>query len=172
MGTATDKEDGNLGTSLNWTRDNNIYLGSGSSFSDDTLSDGSHNITATVDDSGGKTGSDSISITVGTPENATTVSVDSITYATEGGKDNDKHLLITVALVDDLGNSVASASVPIKLFRDGSLVGSGTGTTGTNGTVTFTLKNAWSGCYTTTVTEVTADGLTWDDSIPTNELCK
>jgi len=74
--------------------------------------------------------------------------------------------------VDDLGNSVAGASVPIDLFRDGSLVGSGTGTTGTNGTVTFTLKNARSGCYTTTVTEVTAAGLTWDDSIPTNEFCK
>jgi hypothetical protein len=52
---------------------------------------------------------------------ATAVSVTSVSYATEGGKNNDKHLLITVALVDDL---VDGASVSIDLYRDGSLVGS------------------------------------------------
>jgi hypothetical protein len=125
-----------------------------------------------VTDSNLGTGSDSISITVGTPENATTVSVNSITYVTEGGRRNDKHLLITVALVDDDDNSVAGASVSIDLYHNTSFAGRGTGTTGTNGTVTFTKKNAWSGCYTTIVTEVTAAGLTWDDSIPTNKHCK
>ena len=93
-------------------------------------------------------------------------------YGTEGGKAKDKHLLITVALLDDLGNEVAGASVSIDLFRDDSFVASGTSTTGTNGTVTFTLKNAKPGCYTTTVTGVTADGLTWDDTTPANQYCK
>ena len=40
------------------------------------------------------------------------------------------------------------------LFLDESAAGSGTATTGTNGEVTFSLKNAKSGTYTTTVTDV------------------
>jgi hypothetical protein len=171
-GTATDKEDDESTLpSLVWTSDVDESL---SLDTDGTavLSDGSHKITASVTDSGGKTGSASINITVGTPPvNETTVSVDSITYSTEGGRHNDRHLLITVALLDDLDNSVAGASVSIDLFReDGSFVGSGTGTTGTNGTVTFTLKNARSDCYTTTVTKVTAAG--WDNLSPENKFCK
>ena len=98
--------------------------------------------------------------------------MDSITYGTEGGKNKDKHLLITVALVDDLGNPVSGASVSIDLYRDGGLVGSATGTTGTDGTAAFSLKNARSGCYTTTVTDVTAGSLTWDGATPANEFCK
>jgi len=161
-GTASDTEDGDLTDNLTWTSDIDGPIDTGGSFST-TLSDGNHTITASVTDLGGKTGSDSISITVGTPlTEASTVSVASVDYATEGGKKSDKHLLITVALVDDLGYAVAGASVSIDLFRDGSLVGRGTGTTGSTGTVTFTLKNAKLGCYTTTVTGVTADGLTWD----------
>ena len=171
-GTASDTDDGDLTADLVWTSDIDGPIGTEGSFST-TLSDGNHTITASVTDSGGKTGSASVGITVGTPPaEATTVSVDSITYATEGGKNKYKHLLITVALVDDLGNQVSGASVSIDLFRDGSLVGSGTGTTGTDGTVTFTLKNAASGCYTTTVTDVTAAGLTWDGVTPANEFCK
>ena len=170
-GTASDTEDGDLTASLSWTSSIEGPIGTGGSFST-TLSDGTHTITAQVTDSGGVTANSSISITVGNPPaEATTVSVSSITYATEGGKNKDKHLLITVALVDDLGNPVSGASVSIDLFRD-SFVGSGTGTTGTDGTVTWTLKNAASGCYTTTVTDVTAEGLTWDSATPANEFCK
>ncbi len=45
-------------------------------------------------------------------------------------------------------------------------------TTATDGTVTLTLKNAKSGCYTTTFTNVTADGLTWDEVTLENGFCK
>ena len=172
QGTASDTEDGDLTVSLVWTSDIDGPIGTGGSFST-TLSDGNHTITASATDSDGKTGSASISIIVGSPPvEATTVSVSSITYATEGGKNKDKHLNVTVALVDDLGNPVDGASVSIDLFRDLSFVASGTATTGTDGTVTFTLKNAQSGCYTTTATTVTADGLTWDGATPANEFCK
>ena len=171
-GTASDTEDKDLTASLVWTSNIDGQIGTGGSFSK-TLSDGDHTITASVTDSGSKTGSASISITVGTPPiEPTTVSVASITCATEGGKNQDKHLLITVALVDDLGNPVGGASVSIDLFRDESFVASGTGTTGTAKLVTFTLKNAPSGCYTTTVTDVTAQGLTWDVVTPAHEFCK
>lgn len=102
------------------------------------------------------------------PDVATSVSVESITYATEGGKNGDKHLLITLTLKDDLGGSVAGASVSIDLYRDGGLITSGTATTGSSGTLTFSLKNARAGAYTTDVTDVTADGLTWDGVTPPN----
>ncbi len=173
-GTASDTEDedGALTASLVWTSDLDGSIGTGGSFST-TLTDGNHTITAEVTDSGGKTGSATRSITVGTPPaGPTTVSVSSIDYDTEGGKNKDKHLLITVALRDDLGNPVAGASVSIDLFRDDSFVASGTGTTGTDGTVTFSLKNAPAGDYTTTVTGVTADGLTWDGETPENGFPK
>ena len=172
-GSASDTEDGDLTASLSWISSIDGAIGGGGGSFSTTLSDGTHTITAQVTDSGGATASSSISITVGNPPaEATTVSVNGITYATEGGKNQDKHLLITVALVDDLGNLAAGASVSIDLFRDGSLAGSGTGTTGADGTVTFSLKNAKSGCYTTTVTDVTAEGLTWDGVTPANEFCK
>ncbi len=170
-GTASDTEDGDLTASLVWTSDIDGQIGTGGSFST-TLTDGNHTITASVTDSGGKTGSDSISITVGTPPAEPTVSVDSITYSTEGGKDGKKHLNIIVALVDDLGGSVGGASISIDTYRGETLYATGTGTTGTDGTVTYRLNNAPSGTYTTTVTNVTAAGLTWDGITPPNEFTK
>jgi hypothetical protein len=98
--------------------------------------------------------------------------VDDISYATDGGKNKDKHLLITVSVVDDLNNPVGGASVSIDLSRDSSLIASGTGTTATDGTVTFSLKNASDGCYTTEVANVNAAGLAWDDTYPANSFAK
>ena len=171
-GTASDTEDGDLTASLVWTSDLDGQIGAGASFST-TLSDGNHTITASATDSGAKTGSASVSITVGDPPaGAQTVSVSSVSYATNGGRNGDKNLLITVALVDDLGAAVANASVSIDLYRDEGLISSRTATTGAGGTATFTLKNARSGCYTTSVTDVLAAGLTWDDLMSVNQFCK
>ncbi len=171
VGTASDTEDGDLTANLNWTSSRDGQIGSGGTFSA-TLNEGQHTITASVTDSGGKTGSDSIEITVGTPSEATTVSVSSIMYDTQGGRDNDRHLLITVSLVDDLGNPVADASVSIDVFLDESPYSSVTGTTETGGTVTFKANNAPSGTYTTEVTDVTAVGLTWNGVTPDNSFDK
>ncbi len=172
-GTASDTEDGDLTASLVWTSNIDGNIGTGGSISA-ILSDGTHTITASVTDSGGKSASDSISITVGTPPTEpTTVSVDSITYDTTGGKGGTKHLLIKVALVDDLGNPVAGASVSTKL--DNTTTGqswTGSSTTGTDGTATFKVANAPSGTYTTIVTDVTAEGLTWDGITPENSFTK
>ncbi|MFQ5810325.1 MAG: S8 family serine peptidase, partial [Armatimonadota bacterium] len=65
-GMASDSEDGDLTSSLAWTSSIDGPIGGGGSFSA-ALSDGVHTIAAAVTDSGGATGSDSISITVGTP---------------------------------------------------------------------------------------------------------
>jgi hypothetical protein len=179
-GTASDAEDGVLTTSLEWRSSIDGQMDKGGSVST-TLSDGSHTITASVTDSGGKTGSASVSITVGTlPAEPTSVSVSSITFATTGGRDGKKHLSVTVALVDDLGDPVAGASVSsllehVLLEHDSGNSWTFTSVTSSEGTVTFSLSNAPSGCYTTTVTDVMAGELTWDPEDPANvsgEFCK
>ena len=106
------------------------------------------------------------------PVQPTTVSVHSIIYGTEGGWGGDRHLLITVALLDDLDNDVADASVSIDVYLGVPLYDPYTGTTGTDGTVTFRETNAPPGIYSTTVTNVTVEGLTWDEVIPVNEFEK
>ena len=71
-GTASDAEDGDLSGDLIWTSNIDDQIGTGGSFSA-ILSDGIHTIVASVTDSGGKTGSDSISITVGAAASEVTV---------------------------------------------------------------------------------------------------
>jgi subtilisin len=63
-GSASDTQDGNLTSSLVWTSSLNGQIGTGGSFSRSDLSVGSHTITASVTDSGGLTGSASVSISV------------------------------------------------------------------------------------------------------------
>ncbi|MBI2953199.1 MAG: S8 family serine peptidase [Chloroflexi bacterium] len=172
-GTANDAEDGDLTASLLWESNIDGVIGSGGSFSR-VLGDGNHTITARSTDSGGKTGTASVSITVGTPSGGATIaSVPSIGYATYGGKNQNNHMQITTALVDNLGNPVANASVSISVALGGAPgYYSGTSTTGTNGQAIFKIANASSGTYITTVTSVNAAGLTWDSVTPTNTFTK
>jgi subtilisin family serine protease len=174
QGTAGDAEDGDLTAGLVWTSDIDGQIGTGGSFSA-VLNDGDHTITASVADSDGVAGSDSIAITVGSPApepGADTATVDSIAYGGEGGRSRDKHLLVTVHVSDDLGSSVSGALVSIRLDREGSPLATSTGTTDPSGNVTFKQKNAPSGCYQTVVTGVTAAGLAWDGVTPPNSYCK
>jgi subtilisin family serine protease len=175
-GTASDAEDGDLTGSLLWTSSIDGQIGEGGSFAA-PLSEGNHTITASVTDIGDKTGTVSVNVTVGTPPSEPkVVSVSSFTYATLGGRDGKKHLSVIVALADDLGDPTAGASVSMLLELDGtSSSWTSTGTTGSEGTMTFSLSNAPSGCYRTTVTDVRAEGLTWDPEDPANvsdEWCK
>jgi len=62
--TATDREDGDLSSGLIWTSSLNDNLGGGTGFSR-VLSDGTRTITASATDGQGKTGTDSVTITVG-----------------------------------------------------------------------------------------------------------
>ncbi|MDX1632758.1 MAG: Ig-like domain-containing protein, partial [Thermoanaerobaculia bacterium] len=63
-GSASDTEDGDLTSSLAWSSDLDGSIGSGGSFSTSGLSVGTHNITASVTDSGGASASDSITVTI------------------------------------------------------------------------------------------------------------
>jgi hypothetical protein len=103
---------------------------------------------------------------------ATTVSVTAVTYSTHGGKNSDKHLDVTVALVDNLGSPVAGASVSMELDNGTGYSSSFAGTTGTDGTVTFTANNIPSGTYTTTGTVTPPNGLNWDGNWPTDSYTK
>ena len=100
------------------------------------------------------------------------VRVESITYSTRGGRLNDRHLDVTLLLLDDQDKPVADASVFATLHRDDENSWDYQGTTGSDGTVTFSLNNHGSGCYETEVTAVEAEGLEWDGVTPENGYCK
>ena len=70
-GSASDNEDGDLTASLSWSSSIDGVIGSGGSFSTSTLSIGTHTITASVTDSGGLSGSASVTITILTPGGGT-----------------------------------------------------------------------------------------------------
>ncbi len=148
---------------------------------DYTISDveeGTYDITASKDGYSSKTkdvtvdSDTTVDFTLAEITEATTVSVVSIDYATRGGPNNDRHLDITVALEDDLGDPVADASVSATLHRDDGSSWDFQGTTGSDGTITFSLNNHGSGCYETKVTAVEAEGLEWDGVTPENGYCK
>ena len=106
---------------------------------------------------------------------AASVSVGSFTYSSSGGKYKDKHVSVTIALVDNNGAAVAGASISVTMVTDTGSSASGSGTTGSAGTITFTWSNAPGTCYTTAVTSVSASGLAFDASDPANtspETCK
>ena len=133
-----------------------------------TTPDGSHTIQARATDSAGRTREATPTNVTVTNAAAQTVSVTSITYATEGGRDNDRHLVVTATLTDENDTPVDGASISARLERDNSVCETFSGTTDANGVVTFHARNAPAGSYTTTVTDVTAEGLTWDGTTPAN----
>ena len=99
------------------------------------------------------------------------VAVESVTYATEGGRTNSNHLVVGVRIV--LGTTpVANASVTISLFRNGTLYATRTATTGADGRASFKITNYPAGCYTTLVAQVTLGGQTAMPPTPTNSHCK
>jgi len=170
---ATDEEDLDVTSSLVWISDKDGQIGTAGSFTNNTLSNNIHTITATATDSDENSGSDSITITVGEISTSTKSIAQPIVYDLTGGKDGDKHLLFTVHVVDDLGSNVDAADVSISISLEGSVVGwSGSGTTGADGKVTFQLSNARSGCYSTSINSITSDP-PWDGVQPQDDgFCK
>ncbi len=173
-GSADDAQEGSLTAILDWTSSLDGPIGGGGSFSDATLREGQHIIMAEVMDSGGLSGDATVSITIEpppavAPPSEQSLSVESIGYRTTA-RWWRTDLYVTVALMDDGGGAVSDASLSIEVSRDGGLIASGTGTTGDGGTVTFRLRRARSGLYTTEVTDVSADGLAWDGATPPNDF--
>lgn len=138
-----------------------------------SLQNGNHTLFTTVTDSRALSGSASVLMTLSDPIPVPTTSlVSGITYALEGGKQNNKNLVITAHIVNDLAAAVPGASVSMQLKKSTTVVLTATGTTDASGNVTFTYLNAAAACYSSTITQVTSTGLTWDGVTPSNQFCK
>ncbi|MDP9021847.1 MAG: glycoside hydrolase family 6 protein [Actinomycetota bacterium] len=103
---------------------------------------------------------------------APSLTVSQIEYSTNGGKHNDRHLNVSVA-VTDATNPVPDATVTVDVYRNAVLQFRQTSTTGADGTVTFGYNNHRNGCYTTDVTLIQAAELSiTDPEEPANSYAK
>jgi len=115
----TEDDDATLTAGISWSSSNDGEIWTGASFSK-VLADGVHTITAPVTDSGGATGSDPISITVGTPPANPVLSV---TVSTDMASYGKRETTIITAHVADGPIPVGGAAVSIKITtaKDGQL---------------------------------------------------
>ncbi len=137
--------------------------------------EGQHTVQVSVTDGRGISGLGSAAFNVASE----VVDATSVIVTTPSGIDGYwlsrgfKDLNVTVTLRDDLGNPVAGASVTIWLFRlEDAWIGEGTADTGADGTVTWFVRNAPRGTYTTIVVQLNAPGLTWNGLTPFNLYTK
>ena len=125
---ATDDVDGDLAANLVWTSDLEVdQIGSGGSFSTFGLSVGTHTIVAMVTDSGGLTGSATVSITIEPVGGGTSISLSASGYKSKG-----------VQYVDLSWSGHTGA---VDVYRDGGMVASNVG----GGAITDTTGNKGSG---------------------------
>src|SRR5206468_1757291 len=132
-GTATDREDGTLTGSIAWSSDRDGLLGTGFSVTTGTLSSGTHTITASATDSGGKTGRASITVVVNsTPAVSISSPAASATF--------DPGAPVTLsAAANDLEDGSLTAAIAWTSSRDGGLGTGGTITTSALSTGTHVL---------------------------------
>ncbi len=169
QGTAMDAEDGVLTPGVSWTSNLDGALGMGGSLTS-VLRDGVHTVTASASDSGGRSGSAAITVTVA-PQ-ASTSTVASIGYARQGGKSRTRNLVVSATVKNSLGQAVSGATVTLVVTNLSSGSSSTlSGVTDSTGRASMTWRNAPTGCYGSVVTKVVASGLTWDGATPTNGSC-
>ena len=156
VGTASDTEDGDLTGSIVWTSDRDGWIGDGGDCSA-ILTDGTHTITASVTDSGGKTASASVSITVGTPPSGE-INVESIVFSSKVAGPN-RFLYTTVKVVDGDSAPLGAVRVEMTLTHESAGSWNFAGDTGADGTIKFTLGKAPTGNYEALVTNLTGQTL-------------
>jgi hypothetical protein len=150
--TATDAEDGNLAGSLSWNSSINGSIGSGASFSTSSLSVGTHTITASVTDSGGREGSDQISLTVVGPNAPPTVT---ITAPPSGTSVDQGDSVAFAGTATDAEDGILSASLAWNSDQDG-VIGGG---------ASFSTSSLSVGTHTITATVMDSGGLPGSDMI-------
>ncbi|MCH9649048.1 MAG: S8 family serine peptidase [Deltaproteobacteria bacterium] len=153
-GNATDIEDGTLSANLGWTSSLDGNIGSGASFSTSTLSVGSHAITASVTDSGGLSGSDSINITVNANPGNTAPTVN-ITAPANGSSSTEGNAVNFSGNATDTEDGTLSASLSWASSLDGS-IGSG---------ASFSTSALSVGAHTITASVTDSGGLSGSDSV-------
>jgi len=166
-GSASDTEDGDLTAGLTWSSSIDGPIGSGGSFSTTTLSAGTHTITASVTDSGSKTGTDSISVTVIDPTAEDISIIPEVIFAPHGGRSNDKHLDISISVVEeDSLVGVEGVTVIGTLEHPNGPIPFDV-VTGPDGTVViYEGRNAASGTYTVIIISMDKTGYDWDGVQP------
>ena len=151
-GTASDAEDPGLtDADLGWTSSIDGSIGSGASVMTSTLSAGTHTITASVTDSGGLPGSDSITVTVNPPgtDPVVTITGPAVTTYNEG----DSISFTGTATDTEDGNIAASLNWNSSIDGD----------FGTGGLVMTSSLSL--GVHTITASVTDSDGRTDSDSI-------
>jgi subtilisin family serine protease len=151
-GTAADEQEGDLTADLVWNSNPDGPIGTGGSFST-TLSDGTHTITASATDLDSATGSDSVTITVGSaPVGGGLMHVGGIAMNKKG-----RNLDTIVTIVGETGTPVADAVPTVSLCIKGANVcwfqNAQVATDG-QGTVKYKLLKPSSGTYVMTVHDV------------------
>jgi len=118
-GTANDPEDSDISAAIIWTSDLDGEIGNGANFNLSTLSEGSHNITAEVTDSGELSGFDTINITVDPLINMSPVVT--ITSPANNSSFSESDDITFVATADDLEDGDISTTLTWNSNLDGEI---------------------------------------------------
>ncbi|HSF94835.1 MAG TPA: Ig-like domain-containing protein, partial [Thermohalobaculum sp.] len=152
-GTATDAEDGTISASLVWTSDLDGQIGTGGGFSTSTLSIGTHTVTASVTDSGGLNGTDTVSVIVNPlPNTAPTATV---TAPANGSSFDEGTLISFTGTATDAEDGTITASLVWTSNLDGQI--------GTGGA--FSTSTLSAGIHTVTASVTDSGGLSGQDAI-------
>jgi hypothetical protein len=137
--------------SVTWTATSgSLSAASGASTTFTPAATGTATVTATADT--GVTASATVSVTTKSAH------VSSITYSRSGGT-----LYVTVS-------TIPNATIGLRILRNGNAYASGTFSTGATGKLTVRASVS-RGCYSTTVSSLTAAGYQWDGVTPSNSYC-
>jgi hypothetical protein len=90
-----------------------------------------------------------------------------IEYASQGGRNNDRHLKVSVLVTDTDGTPAGGVATAVLIQHDNQSW-SASSTTDGSGTAEFGLNNAPNGCYTTTVQSLNGG----EADTPPNNFCK
>jgi serine protease len=161
--------DGNIVT-YDWTFGDGTS-GSGVNANHAYASDGSYTVTLTVtdDEEASDTDSQAVSVSSGGSGGTMHISAIDMSYSSAG---RNYVVYTKVTIVDGSNAPVSGAIVSLTTTLPGGATSSATGTTGTDGTVTFSVKSRTTGNYMSQVTNVTHTSLTYapGDNSETSEL--